>query len=143
MQNIVAIGGGQVRELSSINREIVRLARRRRPFALYIPTASKDALEGWEDFRRTYARLGFLPGMLCPHYHHKDRRVECRRMIRRRGMSMVAVDDHAAIEVIGDRFLILTARRQAGVWLVSRRNGRVIERRIPRQRDPQPLSVLQ
>lgn len=239
MQHIVAIGGGRTRELGSINKEIIRLTGRRRPCALYIPTASKDALEGWEDFRRTYTRLGcrtdvlfciretpsreavrakigqadiiyvgggntlmmmrrwaflgvdgelrlarergavlcgasagaicwfesghsdsmhgyghepweyirvsgfgFVPGMVCPHYHHKDRRVECRRMIRRRGMATVAVDDHAAVEVIGDRYRILAARRHAGVWLVGRRKGRVIERRVPRQRELQPLSEL-
>lgn len=239
MQHIVAIGGGRVSELGSINKEIIRLTGRSRPFALYIPTASKDALEGWEGFRRTYTRLGcrtdvlfciretpsrqmvrdtigradiiyvgggntlmmmrrwaffgvdrelrrarergavlcgasagaicwfdsghsdsmrgyghdpweyirvsglgFVPGMLCPHYHHKDRRDECRRMVRQRGMPMVAVDDHAAVEVIGDRFRILTARRHAGAWVVSRRRGRVVERRVPRQRDLMPLAEL-
>ena len=239
MQKIVAIGGGRVRDLGSINREIIRLTGRKRPRALYIPTASKDRPESWDEFRRTYTRLGcradallciretpsrrtvnakirradivfvgggntlmmmrrwaflgvdrelrrarergavlcgasagaicwfeaghsdsmrgyghdpweyirvsglgFVPGMLCPHYHHKDRRVECRRMVRRRGMAVVAVDDHAAIEVVGGEFRLLTSRRGAGAWQVYRRRGRVLERAIPRGRAFRPLAEL-
>ena len=58
---IVAIGGGQIKtsETFGIDSEIVRLTGKKRPRALFIPTASGDA-EGYiEDFKKIYGeKLG-------------------------------------------------------------------------------------
>lgn len=56
MGKIVAIGGGDMRELATlpIDREVVRLTGKKRPQALFIPTASSDSREYWEAFRRVY-----------------------------------------------------------------------------------------
>ena len=83
-----------------------------------------------------------MPGMFCPHYHHKDRRRACRRMVRARGGFAVAVDDGAAVEIVGDCFRVLATARGAGVWTLWRRRGRVIERRIDKRRDLRPLTEL-
>ena len=42
---IVAIGGGEIRTrgTASIDREIIRLARKKNPKLLFIPTASSDS----------------------------------------------------------------------------------------------------
>lgn len=61
MQKIVAIGGGglALRETLAIDREIVRLTQRRRPRALFLPTASSDNPDYCRAFRLIYGdRLG-------------------------------------------------------------------------------------
>lgn len=56
MPTIVAIGGGELKDLETlpIDREIVRLARKKKPRVLFIPTASNDALGYCETFRTVY-----------------------------------------------------------------------------------------
>ncbi len=55
---IVAIGGGELRELTTlaIDREIVAMTRKGRPRALFIPTASGEAYEYCRAFRDVYGR---------------------------------------------------------------------------------------
>ena len=56
MGKIVAIGGGDMRSLDTltIDEEVLRLAGRTRPRALFIPTASYDSVDYWEAFQRVY-----------------------------------------------------------------------------------------
>ncbi len=56
MGKIVAIGGGsmQERETLAIDREVVRLAGKRRPRGLFIPTAIYDNPERYEIFQDVY-----------------------------------------------------------------------------------------
>ena len=54
MRKIVAIGGGELSSLETlaIDREVVRLTGKRRPRALFIPTALGDSRDYWEGFKR-------------------------------------------------------------------------------------------
>ena len=56
MGKIVAIGGGDFRtgETLALDQEVVGLTGKRRPRALFIPTASSDSIEHWEAFRTAY-----------------------------------------------------------------------------------------
>jgi len=58
MGTIVAIGGGELRDLETlpIDREIVRLTGRRAPRVLFVPTASGDAVTYWNTFNKVYGR---------------------------------------------------------------------------------------
>lgn len=58
MGRIVAIGGGDLGKghTRPIDRHIVALTGRRRPNALFIPTASGDNVQYWGKFRRVYGR---------------------------------------------------------------------------------------
>ncbi|MCZ6631987.1 MAG: peptidase E [bacterium] len=55
MGNIVAIGGGK--NLPRIDREIIRLTKKKWPRALLIPTATYDRLEVYEAFRSRFGAL--------------------------------------------------------------------------------------
>ena len=57
---IVAIGGGNIRTRATlpIDREIIRLARKRNPKLLFIPTASSDSEEYWKHVQEYFG--GFL-----------------------------------------------------------------------------------
>lgn len=56
MKTIVAIGGGELKELETlpIDQKIVSLTRKKHPRALFIPTASGDAQGYWETFQEVY-----------------------------------------------------------------------------------------
>lgn len=58
MKMIVAIGGGELRELETlpIDREIVRLSGKKHPVVLFIPTASGDSEKYWEIFQNVYGK---------------------------------------------------------------------------------------
>lgn len=58
--NIVAIGGGSIEngETQLIDEELIGLSPKRNPRALFIPTASVDAPDYVESFKRSYERLG-------------------------------------------------------------------------------------
>jgi dipeptidase E len=58
MSTIVAIGGGELKDLETlpIDRAIVKLARKKRPKVLFIPTASNDAVGYWEAFQAVYGK---------------------------------------------------------------------------------------
>ena len=61
MGKIIAIGGGELKDLDTlpIDEEIVRLTGKKRPSALFIPTASKDADGYCETFKQVYGeKLG-------------------------------------------------------------------------------------
>ena len=61
MGAIVAIGGGDLLagETVDLDREVIALTEKRRPRALFIPTASSDSTDYWDAFRTAYgARLG-------------------------------------------------------------------------------------
>ncbi|MFQ5621295.1 MAG: Type 1 glutamine amidotransferase-like domain-containing protein, partial [Candidatus Nanoarchaeia archaeon] len=61
MGKIVAIGGGEIKnfETLSIDRAITKLTGKKKPKALFIPTASGDAEGYWQTFQKVYGkRLG-------------------------------------------------------------------------------------
>ena len=77
MGKIVAIGGGEIKNLDtlSIDEEIVKLTGKQHPRALFIPTASGDAEGYWQTFRRVYGEmLGCEPNALYLVKKHPTRR---------------------------------------------------------------------
>ena len=56
MGSIVAIGGGDIRTLATqpMDNEIIELSDSSHPKALFIPTASSDSVEYWEEFDWAY-----------------------------------------------------------------------------------------
>lgn len=61
MEKIIAIGGGEIKDLETlpIDKEIVRLTGKEHPRALFLPTASSDAASYVETFHQIYGeKLG-------------------------------------------------------------------------------------
>jgi dipeptidase E len=59
MGKIIAIGGGELKDLDtlSIDEEVIKLTGRKNPKALFIPTASKDAEGYCEVFKQVYGEM--------------------------------------------------------------------------------------
>lgn len=80
---IVAIGGGELRERETlrIDATIVELAARRRPRALFVPTASNDAEGYWETFRSVYGEeLGCATDVLWSYDRYESAHDAARRI---------------------------------------------------------------
>ena len=58
MTAIVTIGGGSFRSTLKIDREIVRLTKKKHPNFLFIPTASSDSEQYSENIGKHYKKLG-------------------------------------------------------------------------------------
>ena len=242
MQKIVAIGGGglALRETLAIDREIVRLTERRRPRALFLPTASSDNPDYCTAFRLIYgdrlkcqcdallllrdppthaalarsirqadliyvgggntlkmmrrwrrlgvdrllarARqrgavlsgvsagancwfeygssdsmkfyrpddwqfirvrgLGFLPAVCCPHYHREAREASFAEIIGKHGGVGIALDDHTALEVVGDRFRILVSRSSGRAYRIERDGKGIPEHQLAPRSGWQSLTAL-
>lgn len=56
MATIVTIGGGEIRQqvTLAIDRAVIRLTRKRRPRVLFVPTASSDSEDYWQNMQRYY-----------------------------------------------------------------------------------------
>ncbi|MEI8103810.1 MAG: Type 1 glutamine amidotransferase-like domain-containing protein [Candidatus Moraniibacteriota bacterium] len=58
MKIIIAIGGGELKDLETlpIDRAIVKMANKKHPKVLFIPTASNDSVGYWETFQNVYSK---------------------------------------------------------------------------------------
>lgn len=67
VKKIVAIGGGQIKTAGTlaIDKEIIRLAEKKKPKLLFIPTASSDSKKYWNHIKRYYGtKLGCKTSVL-------------------------------------------------------------------------------
>lgn len=83
MGKIVVIGGGEISKFETLpfDRRIVQLARKKRPKALFIPTASGEPKGYGESFRNVYGkRLGCQTDVLYA-LHEKPTRAHLRKKI--------------------------------------------------------------
>jgi dipeptidase E len=86
--------------------------------------------------------LGFIDALACPHYDaEKDRKPELKKMMEKTAGIAVAMDNCAALEVVGNRYRALSAQSKAGVYKVYWDKGKYYQ--IPlSQKEWRPLSDL-
>ena len=242
MSTIVAVGGGNLGRYGtlSIDRHIVGLTGKKRPRALFLPTANSDSESDWLTFNKVYGKrigcrtdvlqlitcrppkrelsrmirtaeliyvgggytlqmlklwrrlgvdkllleawkngtvmsgisagavcwfnyghsdsmslysqddwsyvrvrgLGMIDATACPHFDGPKRDQRFREMIRKRGGLGIALDNNCAIEVVDDKYRILTSKRKARAYRVFKQDGEVITEQIVRKQKRTPLSEL-
>ena len=86
--------------------------------------------------------LGFINAVYCPHYHHEAREDSFAEMIAKRGGIGIACDNNAAIEIVGDRYRVLTSAPNAKAYKLFKRNGRAIVRELSQDSEYIPLDDL-
>lgn len=246
MGKIVAIGGGEIKELETLNidREIVKLSGKKRPKALFIPTASSDAEGYWKTFEKVYGRklgcradvlylvkssptkkqirdkifssdliyvgggdtlkmmklwrrlgvdkvleaayrkgivlsgisagamcwfkyghsdsmsfynpehwdyikvkgLNFIDAIACPHYNRKTggkkRSSYFIEMVKKYGGTGIAIDDNCAMEIINDKYRIITSRKGANAYKIYKRGEKVVTEIIKQKENFIPIAAL-
>ena len=87
--------------------------------------------------------LDLIRLMACPHYDvEKSRRPSLKRMIKERGGIAIALENCSALEVVGGEYRVITSSRDAGVYRVYKKDGKVVEEELPQQREFRPLEEL-
>ncbi len=87
--------------------------------------------------------LGFVNALFCPHYDvEKDRRTDLKKMLRRTADVAIAVDNCCAVEIIDDRFRIISSKPEASAYRVYWSHGAFHEERIEQTAEFRPLSHL-
>src|SRR5579875_1291554 len=64
--------------------------------------------------------LGFIPGVLCPHFNEGDREADFLNMLSRTNKTGVALENHCALEIQKDQFKIIKAQPNAKAYKISK-----------------------
>ncbi|MBT7102332.1 type 1 glutamine amidotransferase-like domain-containing protein [archaeon] len=87
--------------------------------------------------------LDFVDLMVCPHYNaEKSRQSSLKRMIKKYGGSAIALENRTAIEIIDDKYRIITSSKKAKAYKLYKSNGKVITEEIPLNTKLKPLEEL-
>jgi dipeptidase E len=87
--------------------------------------------------------LDFFDILVCPHYHsEKIRKPALKKMVKKYGGISIALDNCSAIEVVDDKYRIITSNKKANAYKVYRRNGKIIEEKLIKDYFIRPLSEL-
>jgi len=86
--------------------------------------------------------LDFLPILLCPHYDkEKDRKSSLKAMTRKMKEVAIALNNCTAIEIIDDKFKIITSKNTANAYKVYWKSGKFFHEKIPKNKDL-PINYL-
>lgn len=87
--------------------------------------------------------LDFIPLMACPHYDsERTRRPSLRKMIKNNGGRAIALENCSALEVIDEKYRVITSSKKARVYLVYLSKGKVVERELSLDKKYKPLEEL-
>jgi dipeptidase E len=87
--------------------------------------------------------LGFIDALACPHYDvEKDRKPELKEMMKKTPGVAIAIDNCAALEVVGDKYRVLHSKPKASVYKVYWSGGKCFEAKLPKNKVWRPLSQL-
>lgn len=87
--------------------------------------------------------LGLIDAMVCPHYDvEKDREPELKRMMRKTPGVAIALDNCAALEIVGNQYRLLTCKPLVGGYKVYWLKGKYFREKLAKGRKWAPLSTL-
>lgn len=87
--------------------------------------------------------LGYIDALACPHYDvEKDRKPQLKEMMKTTRGVAIALDNCAALEVVGERYRIVTSNATAHAYQVYWRGGKYHEVSVAQRKDFRPLSEL-
>ena len=87
--------------------------------------------------------LDFINALCCPHYHtEEDRRPHFKELMSKAPGVGLALDNCSAIEIVGDRYRIITSSSSANAYKVYYRRGQFHEEIIAQMREFSSLESL-
>lgn len=87
--------------------------------------------------------LNYVPLFLCPHFDkEKDRQPSLRKMLKVSKSHAVAVDNCAALEIVNDKYRIVTSKPQASAYLCYWKAGKYYKRSLRGVPTLRPLQEL-
>jgi dipeptidase E len=89
------------------------------------------------------AGLGFIDALACPHYDvEKDRKPGLKEMMKKTKGVAIAMDNCAALEVVGERYRTVTSKPPAGVYKVFWLKKKYFQEKLTHDKAWRPLSGL-
>lgn len=87
--------------------------------------------------------LNMLPALHCPHYDiEKHREASLKEMMKKNRGIAIAIDNCAALEVIGDQYRVIKTKKAANAYKVYWNNGKYHKELIVAKKNMQPLNKL-
>lgn len=87
--------------------------------------------------------LNFIPALHCPHYDiEKGRKRSLREMMKKNSGVAIALDNCAAIEIIGDEYRIIRSKKTANAYRIYWINGKYFKQLIPVRNNLESLNHL-
>jgi len=90
--------------------------------------------------------LGFAKGVFSPHYDSETLGVKRKKsfhaMLRKIGGVGIAVEDNCAIEILGDKYRVISSTQRAAAYRVFKKRGAVVAEPITKQTALRPLAEL-
>lgn len=79
--------------------------------------------------------LGLINALFCPHYHKEKRMNDLKKMMKKTSGIAIAVDNCCAIEVIDDRYRIISSKPKANAHKVYWKGNRYHEEVIKKEKE--------
>jgi len=111
----------------------------------WFEAGSSDSMKFYRPDDWTFIRvrgMGLLPATCCPHYHAESREESFAELIGKHGGVGIALDNNAAIQVLGDTYRVLASRESGRAYRLQRLRGKVERRELDARRRFTPLSDL-
>jgi len=87
--------------------------------------------------------LNFIPALYCPHYDvEKDRKANLKKIMKKTPGVAIAVDNCCAVEIINDKYRIISAKKTANAYKVYWKKNKCFEKLIEKSKNFQPLDEL-
>jgi dipeptidase E len=89
------------------------------------------------------AGLGLINALCCPHYDiEKDRKLDLKKMMKRTAGVAIAFDNCCAIEIIDNKYRIISSRLSANAYKVYWKVNKYYQEIIPKEENWNSLKVL-
>lgn len=87
--------------------------------------------------------LNLVPALCCPHYDgDKERKPSLKLMMKNTPGVAIALDNCAALEIVGNKYQIITSKNSANAYKVFWRRGKFFEEKIIKASNFQPVDQL-
>jgi len=87
--------------------------------------------------------LGLIPALCCPHYDtEENRKLSLKNMMRNTQSVAIALDNCSAIEIVDEKYRIITSKPSAGAYSAYWSKGKFQHKRLPPNGKFQPLKEL-
>ncbi|MFA6177874.1 MAG: Type 1 glutamine amidotransferase-like domain-containing protein [Candidatus Paceibacterota bacterium] len=87
--------------------------------------------------------LGLINALHCPHYDvEKKRKVDLKKMMKKTSGTAIAIDNCCALEVIDDKYRIITSKKTANAYKVYWKANKYYEEVIKKEKNFKSLSIF-
>lgn len=89
------------------------------------------------------AGLGLVDALNCPHYNFEAyRKADLKKMMKKTSGVAIALDNCCAIEIIDDKYKVITSKKTANAYKVYWKENKYYEEIIKKEKELKPLSQL-